>query len=60
MPARPAGCPRASPCAAVLVLSATVAPGRLDDVRKAGADAVLSKVESPPIIAQEVRRVAGG
>ncbi len=51
---------RASPGAAVLVLSATVEPGRLDDVCKAGADAVLSKVESPPIIAQEVRRVAGG
>jgi DNA-binding NarL/FixJ family response regulator len=51
---------RASPGAAVLVLSATVGPGRLDDVRKAGADAALAKVASPPIIAQEVRRLAGG
>lgn len=51
---------RASPGVSVLVLSATIGPGRLDDVRKAGADAVLSKVESPPIIAEEVRRLAGG
>ena len=51
---------RASPAAAVLVLSAAVGPGRLDDARKAGADAVLGKVESPSIIAREVRRLAGG
>ena len=51
---------RASPGAAVLVLSATVGPGRLDDVRKAGADAVLTKVESTSVIAAEVRRLAGG
>jgi len=51
---------RASPGISVLVLSATVGPGHPDDVRKAGADAVLAKVESPPIIAEEVRRLAGG
>jgi two-component system response regulator DesR len=51
---------RASPGAAVLVLSAAVGPGRLDDLRAAGADAVLAKVESPPVIAQQVRRLAGG
>jgi DNA-binding NarL/FixJ family response regulator len=51
---------RASPGASVLVLSAAVGLGGLDDVREAGADAVLAKVESPPIIAQEVRRLAGG
>jgi DNA-binding NarL/FixJ family response regulator len=49
----------ASPDASVLVLSATVEPGHLDDLREAGADAVLSKVESPPIIVEEVRRLAG-
>jgi DNA-binding NarL/FixJ family response regulator len=38
---------RTNPGAAVIVLSATMKPGRLDGVRKAGADAVLAKVESP-------------
>ena len=51
---------RASPGTSVLVLSAAVGPGGLDDVREAGADAVIAKVESPPIIAEEVRRLAGG
>ena len=51
---------RASPGAAVLVLSAAVGPGRLDDLRAAGADAVLAKVESPTTIAAEVRHLAGG
>ena len=50
---------RASPGAKVLVLSATVGPEDLDDLRAAGADVVLAKVESPPIIAEEVRRLAG-
>ena len=44
----------------VVVLSATIEPGHLDDVRRPGADAVLHKVESPSIIAEEVRRIAGG
>jgi DNA-binding NarL/FixJ family response regulator len=43
----------------VLVLSATIAPGKLDEVLKAGADAVLHKVESPQTIVEEVRRLAG-
>ena len=51
---------RAKPGVSVLVLSATIGSGRLDDVRKAGADAVLTKVESTSIIAAEVRRLAGG
>jgi len=49
-----------SPGTSVLVLSATIDPEHLDDLRMAGADAVLAKVESPPIIAEEVRRLAGG
>ena len=51
---------RTNPGISVLVLSATVKPGHLDDVRKVGADAVLTKVESPPIIVEELRRLAGG
>jgi DNA-binding NarL/FixJ family response regulator len=43
----------------VLVLSATIAPGHLEEVLKAGADAVLHKVASPPTIVEEVRRLAG-
>ena len=35
-------------------------PGRLEEVLKAGADAVLHKVASPPTIVEEVRRLAGG
>jgi DNA-binding NarL/FixJ family response regulator len=51
---------RASPATSVLVLSATIEPEHLDELRTMGADAVLAKVESPPIIAEEVRRLAGG
>jgi DNA-binding NarL/FixJ family response regulator len=43
----------------VLVLSVTIRPGRLEDVLKAGADAVLHKVASPATIVEEVRRLAG-
>jgi two-component system nitrate/nitrite response regulator NarL len=43
----------------VLVLSATIAPGHLDEVVKAGADAVLHKEASHPTIVEEVRRLAG-
>jgi len=50
---------RASPGVAVLVLSAAVGSGRLEDVRTAGVDAVLAKVEAPPIIAEVVRNLAG-
>ncbi len=51
---------RASPGTSVLVLSATIEPEHLDDLRSAGASTVLAKAESPPIIAEEVRRLAGG
>src|SRR5215216_7902163 len=50
---------RTNPGISVVVLSATIAPGHLDDVVKAGADAVLHKVASPPTIVEEVRRLAG-
>ena len=43
----------------VVVLSATIEPGHLDEVLKAGADAVLHKVESSTTIVEEVRRLAG-
>ena len=51
---------RTNPGVSVVVLSAAIEPGHLDDVRRAGADAVLHKVASPSIIAEEVRRLAGG
>jgi DNA-binding NarL/FixJ family response regulator len=44
----------------VVVLSAAMGLGDLDEAVKAGADAVLDKVESPPTIAEEVRRLGGG
>jgi DNA-binding NarL/FixJ family response regulator len=51
---------RRDPGISVVVLSAAIEPYLLDDVRRAGADAVLHKVASPSIIAEEVRRLAGG
>jgi DNA-binding NarL/FixJ family response regulator len=51
---------RANPGISVLVLSAAMGPGHLDDAVKARADAVLDKVESIPTIAEEVSRLAGG
>ena len=50
---------RNNPDISVVVLSATVEAGHLEEVLKAGADAVLDKVESPPTIAEQVRHVAG-
>jgi DNA-binding NarL/FixJ family response regulator len=50
---------RTNPDISVVVLSATVEVGDVEEVLKAGADAVLDKVESPATIAYEVRRVAG-
>jgi len=50
---------RTNPDISVVVLSATVEAGHLEEVLKAGADAVLDKVESPPTIAEQVRHVAG-
>jgi len=49
-----------NPGISVLVLSAAMGPGHLDDAVKARADAVLGKVESIPTIAEKVRRLAGG
>jgi two-component system uhpT operon response regulator UhpA len=43
----------------VLVLSVMLGSGHLEEVVKAGADAVLHKVASPPIIIEEIRRLAG-
>ena len=43
----------------ILVLTVMLGPGHLDEVVKAGADAVLHKVASPPKIVEEVRRLAG-
>jgi len=51
---------RSSPGISLLVLSATIMPGDVDDVRRAGAAAVLTKVEAPLSIVEEVRRLAGG
>ena len=51
---------RANAEISVLVLSVTLRPGHLEEVLKAGADAVLHKVASPPTIVEEVRRLGGG
>jgi DNA-binding NarL/FixJ family response regulator len=51
---------RANADISVLVLSVSIKPGRLEEVLKAGADAVLHKVASPATILEEVRRLAGG
>lgn len=50
---------RSNPGVSVLVLSAAMGLGDLDQAVKAEADAVLDKVESPPTIAEEVRRLKG-
>jgi DNA-binding NarL/FixJ family response regulator len=50
---------RTNPGISVVVLSAVIEPGHLDDVLKAGADVVLDKVASIPTIVEEVRRLAG-
>jgi DNA-binding NarL/FixJ family response regulator len=51
---------RANADISVLVLSVTIRPGRLEEVLKAGAEAVLHKVASPATIVEEVRCLAGG
>ena len=51
---------RRNPSISLVFLSATIEDGHLDELRRAGADAVLDKVASPPIITEEVRRLAGG
>jgi DNA-binding NarL/FixJ family response regulator len=42
----------------VMVLSATIEPGHLEVILKAGADVVLHKIASPKTIVEEVRRQA--
>ena len=51
---------RSNPGIRIMVLSATVWSGEVEEVRKAGADAVLDKVRSYLTIADEVRRLGGG
>ena len=43
-----------------MVLSADLWPWRLEELLRAGVDAVLDKVQSPRQIAREVRREGGG
>src|SRR5919199_3729892 len=50
---------RSSPGIRIVVLSATLLGGPVDEVLGAGADAVLDKVRSYWTIAEEVRRLAG-
>ena len=50
---------RRDPEVSVLVLSASVEAAGLEEALRAGADAVLEKVEAPLAIAHEVRRLAG-
>ena len=50
---------RRNPDISVVVLSAAMGPGDLDEAVEAGADAVLDKIESLPTIANEVRRLGG-
>jgi DNA-binding NarL/FixJ family response regulator len=50
---------RSNPSIKVIVLSADLWPWRIDELRRAGVDAVLDKVQSPRQIAREVRREGG-
>jgi DNA-binding NarL/FixJ family response regulator len=47
---------RSHPAITVIVLSAGLWPWRIDELLRAGVDAVLDKVQSPRQIAREVRR----
>jgi DNA-binding NarL/FixJ family response regulator len=51
---------RSDPAIKVIVLSATIWPRRVEELQRAGVDAVLDKVQSPRQIAREVRREGGG
>jgi DNA-binding NarL/FixJ family response regulator len=51
---------RANPSVSIVVLSATLEAGHLEEVVKAGAEAVLEKVASSLSLASEIRRVVGG
>ena len=50
---------RRNPGVSVVVLSAAMGPGDLDEAIEARADAVLDKIESISTIAYEVRRLGG-
>ena len=50
---------RSNPGVRIVVLSATVWAGHVEELRKAGADAVFDKVRSYWTIAEDVRRLAG-
>ncbi len=50
---------RRSPAVRIMVLSATVWAEDVEEIRRAGADAVFDKVRSYWTIAEEVRRLAG-
>ncbi len=50
---------RSSPGIRIVVLSAATWAEHVEEVRRAGADAVLDKVRSYSTIAEEVRRLAG-
>jgi DNA-binding NarL/FixJ family response regulator len=50
---------RSSPGVRIMVLSATVWAGHVEELRRAGADAVFDKVRSYWTIAEDVRRLAG-
>jgi DNA-binding NarL/FixJ family response regulator len=49
-----------NPGISVVVLSATIEAGHIDDVLRAGADVVLDKIELPLTIAEEVGRLGRG
>ena len=51
---------RSDPAIKVIVLSADLWPWRIEELLRAGVDAVLDKVQSPRQIAREVRREGGG
>jgi two-component system response regulator DesR len=50
---------RRNPGVSIVVLSAAMGPGDLDETIEARADAVLDKIESISTIAYEVRRLGG-
>ena len=51
---------RSTPGITVMVLSVDLWPWRIDELLRAGVNAVLDKVQSPRQIAREVRREGGG
>ena len=51
---------RSDPAVKAVVLSADLWPWRVEELLRAGVDAVLDKVQSPRQIAREVRREGGG